>query len=198
MTIMKSISLIHNNRRGLTIIEMLMAIALTGIVFLMIQISYRALARNTLEIQDTTDMYMHLKMAFGQIKRDLANAGGGLVDGSALTAPTDAGQIAFSYMDRLEKQCGIDDSTIAKIEYQIQNDTLYRELYCDGTSTDKKNVLNSADGIAISFVYLNEEGQVTTDYSTVQVVNFTLTYTSSKTGLLDKDRQASGQIHINN
>lgn len=165
----KSMTCISENKRGFTLIELCVVIAISSIVLAGIYASYRSQLASYVTQQTIVDMQQNARAAKYLMEREIRLAGYDPTGkaGASILSPLSANSITFT-MD-LNEDGDIADAG-EKIQYAMTGDDLGRADL--NTSAVLRPAALNLD--ALNFVYLDEDGNVTTDATQVRRVQITL------------------------
>lgn len=121
----------HTNQSGHSLIEILLALSLTGILATGSMHGYQTYNRFTLQQTDILDMQREIKIASHEISRLIGLAGYGLEPRFALASLSN-NKLDMMMLDPEHKYCANTDTTRI-ILYSTQNNQLIKEAYCNGT-----------------------------------------------------------------
>lgn len=171
----------HIAQRGFTLVELMVALAIAGVVMVAVVTTFRFQQAGYVAQEEVVVMQQNLRAAMSQITRELRMAGydptGTANAGISLAA---ANSITFSYLDDAD---GVDNDNDGTIDETGELNTITYSLYVPyvaegNTATAIGRSVNAAimplaENIqALEFVYLDAAGNVTAtlaDIATVQV-----------------------------
>jgi len=154
--------------KGLTLVELLIAVALMGIIFVGLTQLLKSNTQNTTNLSRAADAQAIAKVLNTQIKNDLVNAGGGLPKGTPWSV-YDHEKLKIRYLDQLKKYCAIGSASttapqVVEIRYyanppikmnepETYGTEVIRQRYCDNTKVDEDTLIQIPDGVRLVFNY---------------------------------------------
>lgn len=185
-----------NPQSGLSMVELVVGLAIMGIVGLIFAVAYRSLSKGSAEISSTADMQRVVKSMGTQLESDLKRAGFGLGGGSAFNT-LGAREISFNFKDLLGTSCAAGE--LATIRYSLAHNALARDLSCDGRTRPRKAIGAGMDSLGLTFRYLDNAGNVAASSAQVRTVEYALELTSGRGhGESRKKRASAGSVSIVN
>ena len=187
-----------NLQQGFTLVELIVAMAIAGIVMGAIYSTYRSQQHSYVTQTHVVEMQQNLRAALYVIGRDIRMAGfnptgitdlagfvTSLVDGDT-TETTDSTNMAFTIDDDANGAINTDDSD-EQIAYRLDSNRLQKYTYDTVLGWDWRTVAENID--AIDFVYLNGAGNpvdptTVTNLPLIRSVQISLI---AKTGQIDRD-----------
>ena len=185
-----------SGENGLTMMELVIVLAIMGIVGLLFHLGYKALARGTTDISATSDMQQKVKALGNQIENDVKRAGFGLGGASAFNT-LGAKELAFNFKDLPGASCAAGQT--ANIHYSMVGNSLVRELSCNGAAKPKKITAGGRDSLNLSFRYLDNTGKTAPSSALVRTIEYTVEIFSGRDPKAGrKKRVSSGSVSIVN
>jgi type IV pilus assembly protein PilW len=158
---MKKYAMEMLNEGGYTIVELLVAIAISGVFLAAIYSAYFSQQRSTLAQEQVSAMQRNLRSAMYYMEKEIRMAGcdpTGKSGGKIETA--NKGQIRFTMDITDDTGTGNPDGDVGDAEenigYYLYGGNLVRDLTDDGDDTNGGRVAENID--AINFVYLDKDG----------------------------------------
>jgi hypothetical protein len=183
-------------QRGLSTMEIAVAMILIAVVAAVFKVAYRSVSASNVDVSATTEMQLAVKDFGREIESDLGRAGFGMQGASAFKT-MGASDLKFSYRDVLETYCKSDE--VATIRYTLAKNKLVRELSCNATAKPKRETGVGRDSLALSFRYLDDTGKATSSSSQVRTVEYTVDlYSSRISKSAKKKRTSAGSVTIVN
>lgn len=187
-----------NLQQGFTFVELIVAMAIAGIVMGAIYSTYKSQQDSYVTQTHVVEMQQNLRAALYVIGRDIRMAGfnptgitdlagfvTSLVDGDT-TETTDSTNLAFTIDDDANGAINTDDGD-EQIAYRLDSNRLQKYTYDAVDGWDWRTVAENID--AIDFVYLDDNGNpvdpaTVTNLPLIRSVQISLV---AKTGRIDKD-----------
>lgn len=181
---------------GLTLMEMVVALGLFGIAAAIFGVGYKAMAKGTVEVGNTTDMQRVVKSMGTQLESDIRRAGFGLGGATAFSTLKDQ-EVSLHYKDLLGSSCAA--GQVVSIRYSVHSNSLMREASCDGKGLPQRLEAAGKDSLAVRFRYLDNSGKATAASNQVRTVEYVVELTSGLKLHGDKKKRASaGSVSIVN
>jgi type IV pilus assembly protein PilW len=187
-----------NLQQGFTLVELIVAMAIAGIVMGAIYSTYKSQQDSYVTQTHVVEMQQNLRAALYVIGRDIRMAGfnptgitdlagfvTSLVDGDT-TETTDSTNMAFTIDDDANGAINTDDGD-EQIAYRLDSNRLQKYTYDAVDGWDWRTVAEDID--AVDFVYLDDNGNpldpaTVTNLPLIRSVQISLV---AKTGRIDKD-----------
>lgn len=180
----------------MTLIEILVGLLLTVLVFAIFRVSYRTLARSSLDVSRTTDIQREVKAVSRELASDLKRAGFGIT-GIDIFTTLDPDKVKFLYRDLVGTYCAADDTVI--IGYSADGKSLTKNVSCAGVSKPVKVIDFAPDSLSLVFAYRDENGASTGASAAVRTVEFSLDVVSNPSWtFLKRHRSSKASIGIVN
>lgn len=169
----------HDKRRGFTLIELMIAMAISGIVLAGIYTTYQAQQESYIVQEQASAMQQNIRAAMYHLERDIRmagydpenNSGAGFVSSlpfhGAEGATTDANNIAFTVDD--DESGSIDDDNDELRAYRLNNNTI--QVFRTG-AVPWWGVAENID--VLNFVYLDRDGAVTAVRADIRAVQINI------------------------
>jgi type IV pilus assembly protein PilW len=187
-----------NLQQGFTLVELIVAMAIAGIVMGAIYSTYKSQQDSYVTQTHVVEMQQNLRAALYVVGRDIRMAGfnptgitdlagfvTSLVDGDT-TETTDSTNMAFTIDDDANGAINTDDGD-EQIAYRLDSNRLQKYTYDAVDGWDWRTVAEDID--AVDFVYLDDNGNpldpaTVTNLPLIRSVQISLV---AKTGRIDKD-----------
>ncbi len=169
-------------KSGFTMVELLVVLAISSIVFTLMYQTYTAQLKSHTTQQELVEMQQNLRAALYLMEREIRMAGyapeGGLSDPVITTAA--AGSIAFAMdikdSDTLEGSDGDTASAGEQIQYTLDGSGNLVRISNDGGGGWRTDVLiDDVDINSLTFVYKDEDGQTAATASDIRAVEIVVT-----------------------
>ena len=187
-----------NLQQGFTLVELIVAMAMAGIVIGAIYSTYKSQQDSYVTQTHVVEMQQNLRAALYVIGRDIRMAGfnptgitdlagfeQSLPDGDG-TETTDSTHLAFTIDNDRNKVINANDDT-EQIAYRLDSNRLQKYIYDTVDGWDWRTVAENID--AIDFVYLDDNGNPVdpTTVTNLPLIRSDQISLVAKTGRIDKD-----------
>jgi prepilin-type N-terminal cleavage/methylation domain-containing protein len=186
------------NRKGLTMVELMIVLVLTGILACMIPVLSGIMNRNMIGIQDLAEIQREIKLATIRMQRDIGNAGGGF-PGSTGMIKALSDTLEFKYIDRLGKLCSTNET--AHITYQVTDarKSVEYKVKCGIAAPVSKIIMGPYDSVSLNFAYQDETGATAALPDEIRLVKYSINAVSHRSGKTGRQsRRVPGTVFINN
>jgi type IV pilus assembly protein PilW len=185
---------INTSQKGFSLIEMMVAMAIASIVMAGIYTFYQSQLRSHVTQQVLVDMQQDARVAMYMMTREIRMAG---CDPQFNTGATiriaNAAEIAF---DSDEDGDGAIDEDTERFYYALQTGNLVRGRWEDDLTPDDLNPL-ALNIDALNFVYLDSDGDPTTDLAAIRSIQITLVARSGDQVPVLMRRQTDSRTYTN-
>ena len=163
-------------QKGMTLVETLVALVLTGILGFGTHLAWKTLSKGQNEADRTAAMQRSLKAVTGEIESDLKRAGFG-VAGLDVFTTMKKDQVGFLYKDLVGTYCPANDT--AFIDYKAGPRSVVKHVACGGSPRPDKELAVAPDIMNLAFAFLDGTGASTGVSANVRTVEFDLVITAA-------------------
>lgn len=188
------------SRAGLTLLEVLIAAAISVVVVLLGGFLFLGQLRGYRDLDVQAKIQTQAKIAVQSMSRDIGNTGA-VLDDKRLNFQMQSSRIQLAYMDLKGRHCAASD-TVTTSFYVTKSplgDTLMQQIRCNSRTPTRRAIVKGVGTINLGFTYYNATGSVTWVAANVRQVEFTLDLRSPQgKSLFDRSRMPRVRVELMN